>query len=72
VQERGLAAYLAELIGTLLLVFFITSAIVLFHELCHAWYDQIGIFVPAGSDDIGRVENLLRSAGAVEVRHEAA
>jgi ActD protein len=34
--------------------------------------DQIGIFVPAGSDDVGRVENLLRSAGAVEVRHEAA
>ena len=34
--------------------------------------DQIGIFVPAGSDDMGRVENLLRSAGAVEVRHEAA
>jgi MIP family channel proteins len=30
VQERGLAAYLAELIGTLLLVFFISSVIVLF------------------------------------------
>jgi MIP family channel proteins len=30
VQERGLAAYLAEFIGTLLLVFFITSVIVLF------------------------------------------
>lgn len=29
-QERGLPAYLAELIGTLLLVFFITSIIVLF------------------------------------------
>src|SRR4051795_9144892 len=29
VQERGLAAYLAELIGTLLLVFFITSVVVL-------------------------------------------
>ena len=29
-QERGLAAYLAELIGTLLLVFFITSVIALF------------------------------------------
>ena len=34
--------------------------------------DQIGIFVPAGADEGGRVENLLRSAGAVEVRHEAA
>ncbi|HZB27219.1 MAG TPA: DUF3341 domain-containing protein [Gemmatimonadales bacterium] len=34
--------------------------------------DQIGIFVPAGSDQVGPVENLLRSAGAVEVRHEAA
>ncbi|HZA98994.1 MAG TPA: DUF3341 domain-containing protein [Gemmatimonadales bacterium] len=35
--------------------------------------DQIGIFVPAaGSDQAGPVENLLRSAGAVEVRHEAA
>jgi glycerol uptake facilitator len=30
VQERGLAAYLAELIGTLLLVFFICSVVVLF------------------------------------------
>ncbi len=29
-QERGLAAYLAELIGTLLLVFFITRVVVLF------------------------------------------
>lgn len=29
-QERGLKAYLAELIGTLLLVFFITSVVVLF------------------------------------------
>ncbi len=29
-QERGLAAYFAELIGTLLLVFFITSVVVLF------------------------------------------
>jgi hypothetical protein len=34
--------------------------------------DQIGIFVPAGSDDSAPVENLLRSAGAVEVRREAA
>jgi hypothetical protein len=34
--------------------------------------DQIGIFVPAGSDQVAPVENLLRSAGAVEVRHEAA
>jgi MIP family channel proteins len=30
VQERGLAAYLAELIGTFLLVFFVTSVVVLF------------------------------------------
>jgi MIP family channel proteins len=30
VQERGLSAYLAELIGTLLLVFFITSVVVLY------------------------------------------
>ena len=29
-QERGLAAYLAELIGTFLLVFFITSVVVLY------------------------------------------
>ena len=29
-QERGLAAYLAELIGTFLLVFFITTVVVLF------------------------------------------
>ena len=34
--------------------------------------DQIGIFVPTGSDDTAPVENLLRSAGAVEVRREAA
>jgi hypothetical protein len=34
--------------------------------------DQIGIFVPAGSDQAEPVENLLRSAGAVEVRREAA
>lgn len=34
--------------------------------------DQIGVFVPAGSDEVGPVEQLLRSAGAVEVRHEAA
>jgi MIP family channel proteins len=30
VQDRGLAAYIAELIGTLLLVFFVTSVIVLY------------------------------------------
>jgi glycerol uptake facilitator protein len=30
VQERGLSAYIAELIGTFLLVFFITSVVVLF------------------------------------------
>ncbi len=29
-QDRGLAAYIAELIGTMLLVFFITSVIVLY------------------------------------------
>jgi hypothetical protein len=34
--------------------------------------DQIGIFVPADPDQRGRVENLLRSAGAVGVRHEPA
>ena len=34
--------------------------------------DQIGVFVPAGSDQVKPVEELLRSAGAVEVRHEAA
>lgn len=33
--------------------------------------DQIGIFVAAGTDQMSAVENLLRSAGAVEVRHEA-
>jgi len=33
--------------------------------------DQIGIFVPVTSDQAGRVEQLLRSAGAVEVLHEA-
>jgi hypothetical protein len=34
--------------------------------------DRIGIFVPADSDQRGAVEQLLRSSGAVEVRHEAA
>jgi hypothetical protein len=34
--------------------------------------DRIGVFVPAGSDQVAPVEQLLRSAGAVEVRHEAA
>lgn len=34
--------------------------------------DQIGIFVPAGGDQLRPVEQLLKTAGAVEVRHEAA
>ena len=34
--------------------------------------DQIGIFVPAPPDQRAAVEQLLRSAGAVEVRYEAA
>jgi hypothetical protein len=34
--------------------------------------DQIGVFVPTSSDQIRSIEQLLRSAGAVEVRHEAA
>jgi hypothetical protein len=34
--------------------------------------DQIGIFVPAPLDQFGPVEQLLRTAGAVEVRHELA
>jgi hypothetical protein len=33
--------------------------------------DHIGIFVPASGDQVTPVENLLRSAGAVEVRHES-
>jgi hypothetical protein len=33
--------------------------------------DQVGIFVPADSNQIASVETLLRNAGAVEVRHEA-
>ncbi len=33
--------------------------------------DQIGVFVPAGGDQAA-VEQMLRSAGAVEVRREAA
>jgi hypothetical protein len=34
--------------------------------------DRIGIFVPAGGEQLRPVEQLLRTAGAVEVRHEAA
>ncbi|HEY5940952.1 MAG TPA: DUF3341 domain-containing protein [Gemmatimonadales bacterium] len=34
--------------------------------------DTIGIFVATTPDQLGPIEQLLRSAGAVEVRHEAA
>jgi Protein of unknown function (DUF3341) len=34
--------------------------------------DQIGIFVPASGEQAGNVEQMLRTAGAVEVRREAA
>lgn len=34
--------------------------------------DQVGIFVPADSEDLRSIETLLKNAGAVEVRHEAA
>lgn len=34
--------------------------------------DTIGIFVPARPEQFGATEELLRSAGATEVRHEAA
>ena len=34
--------------------------------------DQIGIFVPATGDQARVVEEMLRTAGAVEVRREAA
>jgi hypothetical protein len=33
--------------------------------------DHIGIFVPTTPDQVGQVENLLRSAGAEEVRRES-
>jgi hypothetical protein len=34
--------------------------------------DRIGIFVPAAKDQAVQVEQMMRNAGAVEVRHEAA
>ena len=34
--------------------------------------DMIGIFVPAGPDQARQLEQMLRNAGAAEVRHEAA
>jgi hypothetical protein len=34
--------------------------------------DQIGIFVPASGEQASKVEQMLRTAGAVEVRREAA
>ena len=34
--------------------------------------DKIGIFVPAAQDQAGQVEQMMRNAGAVEVRHESA
>ena len=33
---------------------------------------MIGIFVPAGPDQARQLEQMLRNAGAAEVRHEAA
>ncbi len=33
--------------------------------------DRIGIFVPCGGDDAGRLERMFRDAGSVEVRHAA-
>ena len=37
-----------------------------------AFSSVIGVFVPVGSDQYRAIEQLLQSAGAVEVRHEAA
>ncbi len=34
--------------------------------------DRVGIFVPAAPDELAAIERTLRSAGAVEVRHERA
>ena len=34
--------------------------------------DMIGVFVPTTADQLGPIEQLLRSAGAVEVRRESA
>jgi hypothetical protein len=34
--------------------------------------DKIGIFVPAAQDQAGQVDQMMRNAGAVEVRHESA
>jgi hypothetical protein len=34
--------------------------------------DKIGIFVPAAQGEAAQVEQMMRNAGAVEVRHEAA
>ena len=34
--------------------------------------DTIGIFVPAGPDQARQLEQMLRNAGAAEVRHEGA
>jgi Protein of unknown function (DUF3341) len=34
--------------------------------------DRIGIFVPARRESAGQLEQMLRNAGAVEVRHEGA
>ena len=31
--------------------------------------DRIGIFVPGGGDEVGRIEEMFKKAGAVEVRH---
>jgi cytochrome bd-type quinol oxidase subunit 1 len=34
--------------------------------------DMIGVFVPTAPEQVGPIEQLLRSAGAEEVRHESA
>jgi hypothetical protein len=31
--------------------------------------DRIGIFVPGGAEEGGRIEEMFKKAGAVEVRH---
>ena len=34
--------------------------------------DQIGVFVPCRTEDVGAVERILRNAGGVEVKHATA
>jgi hypothetical protein len=73
----AIAFELTVLLGALITVAAVAGLTLLGHRRGAAYDpqfsdDRIGVFVPSGADQLAPVEQLLRSAGAVEVRHEAA